>query len=252
MTTDVRDTLAYREFKLALGYLGLSLPSLLYFGWIIDLGILTSGTKYKGSISAYYYTNMKWFFVGYLVVMAIVLMIYKGDSTKENLLGWFAGVCALGVAIFPTKAPLELDTNLRVIAHYVSTALLYASLAWFSYHYFPEDEVDAINPKRVKKRNKAYKILGLLTFLFLLTLIVTSILANYDIVNPPDGWTLVFETLTNTSFGLAWAIKGQGLWKFNDDNKLNTPLEVIGAVANVFLIALYILMIGHIAYFTIT
>ena len=55
------------------------------------------------SISGYYHTEMRNYFVATLVVVAAFLVLYKGFSRLENYLLNVAGVATAGIAFFPTE-----------------------------------------------------------------------------------------------------------------------------------------------------
>lgn len=106
----------YFRMRRSIGYIGLALPILLIAGsWIFGHQILPS-------ISEFYYTSLRNVFVGAIVSLALFLFCYSGgpllrDSVwfskdnqlnkklflNEDLLTTIAGVCALGIAVFPTE-----------------------------------------------------------------------------------------------------------------------------------------------------
>jgi hypothetical protein len=118
----------YRNLRKSMVILGLVFPLfLLLLGWFWH------GVPPQDSISAYYLaesggpgaiptflkqfnigfindflaqfdprTPMRSWFVGFLFVLGIVMIVYQGLTPKENWLLNFAGLFALGVAIFPT------------------------------------------------------------------------------------------------------------------------------------------------------
>ena len=99
----------YPEYRMAIGVLGVMLPPLVVFGnW--RWGV-------QNSISAYYYTPGRDWFVGILWVIGVFLFFYKyspqdGGRAKSNRpiqsgsadawLGKIAGIAAVLVALFPT------------------------------------------------------------------------------------------------------------------------------------------------------
>src|SRR5260370_2228852 len=83
------------------------------------------GRRTMDSISSYYYspsTPMKNVFVGGLCVLAALLMCYRYQS-KDHVVSFVAGACAMGVAIFPRtdpnkNQPAQPEINIG-IAHWV-------------------------------------------------------------------------------------------------------------------------------------
>jgi hypothetical protein len=62
-----------------IGYLGISLPLLLWFFLLIDMGV----TSPLPSLSHYYYTRVSGIFVIIVSLRAVVLLIYKGGDKLE-------------------------------------------------------------------------------------------------------------------------------------------------------------------------
>src|SRR5262249_20760359 len=60
----------------------------------------------RGSLSAYYHTSMRDFFVGILCVTGVLLITYlAGQRTPAYWVSSVAGFAVLGVAILPTQRP---------------------------------------------------------------------------------------------------------------------------------------------------
>jgi hypothetical protein len=78
------------------GIIGLALPIALLVG-----KPLVDGGDMLGSISAYYYTEMRNYFVGTLCALAVFLFSYR-YAPRDNFLSTLASLFALGVVFFPT------------------------------------------------------------------------------------------------------------------------------------------------------
>ncbi len=117
---------SYRSLRRVIGILGIGLPFLLIIGNL---------AKVEMSISYYYYTKMNTVFTGVLIAFGLILITYRGSSStkglfSENMLTNLAGVCALLVALVPTRSEGLIETVvyahdqvLRGWIHYVSAAL---------------------------------------------------------------------------------------------------------------------------------
>lgn len=93
--SNVRQT--YMGLRLAMPVLVLMLfLSVIYRTW-------TAGWCLQTSISAYYYTPARPVFIAALCAIGVCLIVYRGNSTLENLLLDFAGFLALAVALVPTQ-----------------------------------------------------------------------------------------------------------------------------------------------------
>lgn len=109
-TDATEDHLPYNQQTLAMfvGIIGVAMPLLL---WAAHALVGDNECGYD-SISHYYYGLVTGdLFVGSLFIIAALVIFYRGKSSAEWLLTVPAGICALGVAIFPTDgAGCELET----------------------------------------------------------------------------------------------------------------------------------------------
>jgi len=90
----------YLDIRIGIAIIGIVFPFLLWIG-----GRIYAGLSLQGSMSAYYYTPMRDWFVGLLFATGTFLILYKGFSIAEDWALNVGGALAVGVAIFPM--PLE-------------------------------------------------------------------------------------------------------------------------------------------------
>jgi uncharacterized membrane protein len=97
--------------------------------------------------------------------------------------------------------------------HFISAALLFLTLAYYSYFLFTLSDQD--EPGEMKRfRNRIYRTCGVLIVVFIGLLLV------YNVANRITGTTLlaglkpvlVLETLILWAFGFSWFVKGETLW----------------------------------------
>ena len=89
--------ISYLAMRRLIGILGISLPL------IVVLGGFTQGEpEVQGSISGYYYTNMRDFLVGMLSGVALFLISYRGYEEIDSIVAKMSGIFALGMIFFPT------------------------------------------------------------------------------------------------------------------------------------------------------
>jgi hypothetical protein len=69
-----------------------------------------SATCWQSELSAYFYTSAHSIFIGALLALGALLMVYKGSSHTEDELLTLAGVCALIAALVPMGEPKKLCT----------------------------------------------------------------------------------------------------------------------------------------------
>jgi hypothetical protein len=96
----IRYTRAYLWMRLGVGALGVILPLALLF---IDRFVFDGYPFVRGSMSAYYYSGMREFFVGAIFGTGAFLLAYKvSEVSLDNTASIVAGVCAWFIAICPT------------------------------------------------------------------------------------------------------------------------------------------------------
>src|SRR5216684_1487516 len=93
----------YFSLRIGIAIVAMLFPFILWIG-----GRLYVGLPLQDSMSAYYHasinqTSMRDWFVGILFAVGIFLNLYKGYSNSENIALNFAGILAVGIAIFPMQ-----------------------------------------------------------------------------------------------------------------------------------------------------
>ncbi len=132
--------MSYLTLRRTVGVLGVLLPVILPLGVLV----LGSSAAFQDSISAYHGTVMRGVFVGVLSAIGVFLFSYVGyppsDDKKpydlsDNWAGNLAGASAIGVALFPATS----DDGLVTAIHFVAAAILFLTLAYFSFAPLQED-----------------------------------------------------------------------------------------------------------------
>lgn len=90
----------YTSLRIGLVVIAFAFPLVLWLG-----GLWRDSPGLRGSMSAYYHSAMRDWFVGALFAIGACLYLYKGFTSKENLLLNLAALFAVGVAIFPMGWP---------------------------------------------------------------------------------------------------------------------------------------------------
>jgi len=195
----------------AVGYIATSLPFI-----VSSIAIIRQTHMLQDSISAYYYTDMRNYFVGSLCAIAMFLMACQGYDTADKIAGYCASAFALGVAFCPTlppkwmtTCPTHLQQQLSVV-HYVCATALFLTLAVFCLFLFRKtDPTQSPTPQKVQ-RNIVYTICGSIM------VVTMAILALVDFhvftKNPWQYTTFTGETICLLSFGYAWMTKGEAIW----------------------------------------
>ncbi len=202
------------------GILGMLLPVLLFTFLFVDSGVATP----LPSISHYYYTRVGSIFIIVVSLLAIFLLVYKGEAPVDFYISSLAGIFALVLILFPTSNISDIccDTakkysvtvlkksDFRVNLHYISAAIFLLSLAYMSLFLFTKsDKIPSQRPRDKKIRNRIFRTCGVIMALAVLVIFLRLI----KIINADqyDNHHLTFwmESIAVESFGVSWLIKGK-------------------------------------------
>lgn len=214
---------SYHLIRTAVGLLGSLLPFILVLGW----AALHGWWSLQGSLSAYYHTGMRDFFVGILAVVGILLLTYKiADKKVDGVLSSLAGILALGVALVPTAIPDGLRPTVTPtpiqewlseersqVIHFTCAGLFILCLmllcVFFAYGELdPQtEEFDGrrgvVPPKAWFTVHLSMAILILLSALFIAVTQLVHVWETYSV--------LVGEAVAIWAFGVSWLLKGVDL-----------------------------------------
>lgn len=189
--------LTYRRLRALIGWIGLSLPAVLFAAGLID-------GRLEQSMSGYYYTDVGPFFTGALCVMGVFLLAYRaGDAAVENVLTTIAGLAALGVAMTHAAPPDPTPGQLRLaVVHLACAAVLFVLLGAIAVFLFPSDV-----PPAKAWQARTYRALG-----FTIWVAIIAMIALHGLV--PDFYqrTHLFfwlESVCVIAFAVSFILKGQ-------------------------------------------
>jgi len=214
-TKDDPQLRSYKALRQAVGYLGIGLPVILYFGVRV-----ISKTGLEETISHYFDTVMKGVFVGILFVIGVFLFFYLGYEKTEdegrfwpsdNLAGNFACFFALGVALFPTTSDISWIRTVHVIA----AVGMFTTLAYFSYFLFTKTKNGVPPSPRKVVRNRWYRTFGITIIVLIVLIPIANSFPDDSAIADiqPVFW---LESLALWAFGFAWAMKGEHRWLLPD------------------------------------
>jgi hypothetical protein len=205
------DDLSSHRHRQLIGYIGLTMPFLLYViaGWRHVEGL--SRWKFLSSISAYYYTGAVAVFAGILVALALFLFSYRGydntDRRLDRMAAIAAGIAAIGVAFFPTRAPENLPalswwTPIIGVIHFVSALILFGSFIFFSLFLFRKsnEKERGSRPLEKRLRNIIFVICGLAMAACIVWVLIALVFRG------PIFWP---EALALEFFAISWLAKGR-------------------------------------------
>lgn len=230
--------ISYHSMRQSIGWLGLSLPFLLLVGnYIINeynllnndtfvmtqCNVYTADTSFKSSISHYYYTTVGGLFTGVLSAVALFMFSYRGypqrdeeivpsDSFMTNL----AGICALGVAIFPASSYSCLPDNVRT---YISSETIgYIHYMFAGFFFITLSLISIFNFRRTAKvedfgkmpSHNFYKYCGIVMLVCISLILIYSVWLENDYPELDSyNITFILETFALIAFGLSWLKKGR-------------------------------------------
>lgn len=190
--------ISYRALRFMLGVIGIALPPTLVVGLV-----LFGDGELKGSLSAFYHTNMRDVFVGALCAMAVFLISYRGYTSNEVRITNVAGVCALGVAFCPTT-PVGAATSMQQVVgrvHLGFAAALFVLLAVMSFEFAKvKSPLDTL----ARAHRTVHTVCG---WLILFATAMCPLLGPITALQPhrPVLWA---ESLAIVAFGVSWLVKG--------------------------------------------
>lgn len=204
-----------------IGTLGILLPLLVY----LFLKITNDFSLVLPSISHYYFTRAASLFEIIVSLLAVFLLVYKGEELIDYLLSGIAGVFALLMLLFPTSNlrgynhTMKYDSvavtffkqsPFRPMFHYTCAALFLLSLSAMALFLFTKSSQPShLRTPNKRNRNRVDRICGFA----MLAAMCTAFLGFLGILPATmyDGNNLTFwmETLSIEAFGVAWAVKGE-------------------------------------------
>lgn len=210
--------------RITVGVLGMLLPVLL---WLFT----NVYSNYNGcipSISHYYFTRSCGVLEIVVGVLAIFLLIYKGDKPIDFWLSTIAGIGALLLLLFPTGNLFGLETGIynnvtvtklidnpgREKFHLASAGTFLACLAFMSLFVFtrPNPKL-AVQTHQKKLRNVIYVFCGVIMLLALATVLLCFIFLEDDTWYNAHHITYWMEVVAVEFFGLSWMTKGKAFLK---------------------------------------
>ena len=222
--------LSYYTMRRMVGLIALALPFALAAGSILT-ALLGSGhlshPLLERSISDYYYTPMRDYYVGSLCAIAAFLACSRGYDLHDEITGYLAAACVLGVACCPSFNPrsiryTQLDFVFGLI-HTAFAALMYLMLAYICIFLFRKSSSKKPFTHRKRDRNRIYVASGLIMVACMIAMVSLTILKVVE-RRHPSHWLFWCEALALGAFGVAWLTKGEGFMR----DKRHQPDHVVG------------------------
>jgi hypothetical protein len=199
----------------AIGYLGIIMPAVLMVGSIT----IGNCSHLQDSISHYYFTIMGGFLVVTLSAFAVILFIYQGYELRDNIITSFAGLCALGIALFATNHIEDVDCMVcclsdckaRIITHYISAGLFFITLSYISFFLFTKSAGVKTREKII--RNRIYRTCGVIMFASIVLILLIRVIPGLDDMLKNLKPVFWLEWIALVAFGVSWLVKGKAVLK---------------------------------------
>jgi hypothetical protein len=210
--------LSYYAMRRAVGLIALTLPFALAGGSMLATLLGPSHTLphplLQRTVSDYYYTPMRDYYVGALCAIGAFLVLSRGYDRLDEVTGYLAGAFAFGVAFFPAFNPRSarytpLDIELGYI-HTVFAASMFLVLAFICIFLFRKSSPEKPFTRRKRHRNWIYGACGLAMILCMVLMVGLTVKAEF-LRRHPSHWLFWCEALALAAFGVAWLTKGEGI-----------------------------------------
>jgi hypothetical protein len=198
-----------------IGVLGISLPFIVVIG-----GLTPADAVLQGSISGYYYTNMRDVYVGILSGVALFLLSYKGYEVIDNIVANLSGIFCLGMIFFPTAmysgkvvrvGLFLIDDSISEIIHLTFGTLFFLALSFNSLFLFTRRHPGVMGREK-KRRNMIYRACGIVMILSIVCIAFYTLLLRETALSKLRP-VLIFESVALMAFGISWLVKGNTLFK---------------------------------------
>lgn len=190
-----RLVVSYRGLRRLIGAIGLLLPIVLGpIGLVLGVGI-------QDTMSDYYHTPLRDYFVASLVVIGALLVCYRGYGPREAWAANIAAAAAIALAFFPLdheSDPLA-QRSLCGYVHTAAGAVFFLVLAYYSIWLFPRGSGAGLD----RQRRLIYRVTGAVLCVAVAAMGVLILLG-------PTGLR-PWMTRTNALFWLEWI----AVWAFS-------------------------------------
>lgn len=187
----------YFALRLGMGAIAFAFPLILWGGGLAtESGLL-------GSMSEYYHSAMRDWFVGLLFAVGAFLYLYKGFSDRENIALNLAGLFAFAVALVPTGTSW---------LHGAAALAMFACMVFVALATHGDTVQYILDRERAALYRRTYKTLGAL--MFVLPIVAAILIAALQWHNDLEKKSFVFAVELGAiwAFSAYWLVKGREIW----------------------------------------
>lgn len=204
----------YMNLRVGIAVLAILLPFILWFG-----GNLLFGLPLQESMSAYYHASngdMRDVFVGILIAVGAFLFLYKGFTDLENNALNLAGICLVGVALFPMEWGCG-DSCSKFSLHGTLAILFFLSIAYVCI-FRASDTLHLIKDQaKVARYKNVYSGLGIV----MIASPVIALVLTMSLQRGPEitSWVFFIEAVGVIVFASYWITKSREIVLTNAERK---------------------------------
>ena len=201
----------YFALRIGIAALGIALPFVLAIG-----GKILAGLELQDSMSAYYHGGggvMRDEFVGVLCAVGAFLYLYKGYTVLENVALNFAGVFAVGVALFPMQWNCAGPCG-RFSLHGSCAVLFFLCIAYVCI-FRASDTLSLLeNGELARRYRRVYRLLGTAMVLLPLGIFLSSFFQG---PSQSGSWVFFVEAAAVLVFGTYWLVKSREIYRSHSE-----------------------------------
>ena len=206
--------MSYVLMRVFVGAIGIVLP------WLLIVGNWAAGYGFQPSMSGYYYTPMRNFFVGALWALGTFLVAYNGYDRADRMITNIAGAATIGVSLLPTTPADNPALHQIVIGdlHLTCACIAFVLLAVMALRFAKREATPpglrfwprvgyafgftrAADSGTPRWEIIVYRLSGIV--------ILGCVLLIYPLSNVATYSLLTLETIMLVFFGLSWFVKGR-------------------------------------------
>ena len=221
-------------FRICIGGMALLFLAIIIFG-----NMIVSGPGFLDAISAYYYSPMRNFFIGSLCVLGTLLICYRYQRV-DKIAGIIAGLCVIGVALFPrdpgTNATTQepwigkahwafsigfLLTLVFMVLYLFTLSVKNQTLIQHKGNWFQTTVSTVLRPFMILDlktlpgykfwRNWAYLVCSSIMILFLVLCLLDQLFFSSNVQLQSMSPVFWCELIPLLAFSAAWFVKGVGI-----------------------------------------